>query len=198
MVIPHPPAPSATSRSRPNRAFKRTRAGRKNRDSTRASARRRLTSFIRHPVASIEHIFVAAAKGEPVQSVNAVEALSEQGLRGDRYALAPNRAAPDYQVTLIEIENIEAFAQTACLPLTPGMPRRNIVTRGVRLNELCGNCFRVGVATFEGLELCEPCAIFAKVTYQEALKFFVRKGGLRARIIGGGEIRVGDFVGEDA
>ena len=159
---------------------------------------RPLNSIVRLPVASIEHIFVAAAKGEPVQSVNSVEALPEQGLRGDRYALATNRDAPDYQVTLIEIENIESFAQTTGLPLTPGMPRRNIVTRGVRLNELCGKRFRVGVATFEGLELCEPCAIFAKVTHREALKFFVRKGGLRARIIEGGEVRVGDFVGEDA
>jgi len=157
-----------------------------------------LNWVVRHPVASIEHIFVAPGKSEPVQSVQSVEALSEQGLRGDRYAQANNRVAPDYQVTLIEIENIEAFTHATGLPLTPGMPRRNIVTRGVRLNELCGKRFRVGAATFEGLELCEPCAIFAKVTHREALKFFVRKGGLRARIIEGGEVRVGDFVGEDA
>ena len=149
-------------------------------------------------MASVEHIFVAPGKGEPTRSVASVEALPDQGLRGDRYSLAKNRVAPDYQVTLIEIENIEGFTQATGLPLTPGMPRRNIVTRGVRLNDLCGKRFRVGSAVFEGLELCEPCALFAKVTYREALKFFVRKGGLRARIIEGGEVCVGDFVGEDA
>jgi MOSC domain-containing protein YiiM len=149
-------------------------------------------------VARIEHIFVASGKGEPVRPVDSVEALSEQGLRGDRYAHAGNRVAPDYQVTLIEIENIEAFTRATGLALAPGMPRRNIVTRGIRLNELRGKRFRVGGATFEGLELCEPCAVFAEVTHREALKFFVRKGGLRARIIAGGEVRVGDFVGEDA
>lgn len=155
-------------------------------------------SIVRHTLASIEHIFVASEKGEPVQSVNSVEALAGQGLRGDRYAQANNRVAADYQVTLIEIENIESFTQATGLRLSPGMPRRNIVTRGIRLNDLCGKRFRVGGATFQGLELCEPCAIFAKVTNREALKFFVGKGGLRARIIEGGEVRVGDFVGEDA
>ena len=147
-------------------------------------------------LAAVLHIFVAARKNEPVSSVPSVEALAEQGLRGDRYAQDKNREAPDNQVTLIEIENIEAFTQATGLPLTPGMPRRNIVTRGIRLNELVGKRFRVGAATFEGLELCEPCGKFAKSTHREALKFFVHKGGLRARIVEGGEVRVGDFVGE--
>lgn len=142
----------------------------------------------------VTHIFVASAKGEPVINVPSVEALVNEGLRGDRYAIAKNRRAADYQVTLIEIENIEAFSAATGLPLAPGMPRRNIVTRGVRLNDLCGKRFRVGGAVFEGLELCEPCGFFAKNTHREVLRFFVGKGGLRARIIEGGAIRVGDCV----
>ena len=146
----------------------------------------------------VTHIFVAAGKGQPAQDVSSVEALANEGLRGDRYTVAKNRRAPDYQVTLIELENIEAFIQATGLPLTPGMPRRNIVTRGVRLNGLLGKRFRVGSAIFEGLDLCEPCGFFAKLTHREVLKFFVGKGGLRARIVEGGTVRVGDFVGEDA
>ncbi len=127
-----------------------------------------------------------------------VEALVEGGLTGDRYSEARNRRSPDYQVTFIELENIEAFTHATGLPLAPEMPRRNIVTRGVRLNGLCGKRFTVGRARFEGLALCEPCDLFAKRTHREVLKFFVGKGGLRARVVAGGTIRVGDAIGEDA
>jgi len=127
-----------------------------------------------------------------------VDALTNDGLVGDRYADAQNCHSPDCQVTLIELENIDAFARSTGLALTPEMPRRNIVTRGIRLNDLCGKHFKIGRAIFEGLELCEPCSLFAKRTHQEVLKFFVRKGGLRSRIISGGEIHVGDPIGEDA
>ena len=118
------------------------------------------------------------------------------GLSGDRYADSKNRRAPDDQVTLIELENIEAFVAHTGLPLAPGQPRRNIVTRGVHLNSLCGKRFKIGAAVFEGLELCEPCSLFAKRTHRETLKFFVGKGGLRARIVVGGNIDVGDRVSE--
>jgi MOSC domain-containing protein YiiM len=147
-------------------------------------------------MAIVTHIFVAAKKGEPASALEAVDALPDQGLRGDRYAEAGNRRGADYQVTLIEIENIEAFTHATHLALTPEMPRRNIVTRGVRLNGLLGKRFAVGGAVFEGLELCEPCKLFAKRTHREALEFFAGKGGLRARIVQGGPIRVGDAVAQ--
>jgi MOSC domain-containing protein YiiM len=131
-------------------------------------------------------------------SVASVEALTEGGLSGDRYAEAKNRRAPDYQVTLIELENIKAFVAETGLVLTPGQPRRNIVTSGVNLNLLCGKRFKIGAAVFEGRELCEPCSLFAKRTHREILKFFVGKGGLRARIVSGGDIHVGDQVITDA
>ena len=130
--------------------------------------------------------------------VASVEALTDGGLSGDRYAEAKNRRAPDYQVTLIELENIEAFMAETGLALTPGQPRRNIVTSGVNLNLLCGKRFKIAAVVFEGLELCEPCSLFAKTTHREILKFFVGKGGLRAMIVAGGGIHVGDRVITDA
>jgi MOSC domain-containing protein YiiM len=136
-------------------------------------------------MAKVKHIFVAPKRGSAMASLSSVEAREGAGLSGDRYT---------GQVTLIESENIEAFTQATGLALAPDMPRRNIVTRGVRLNELEGKRFRVGGAVFEGLELCEPCSLFARRTHREALKFFVGKGGLRARIVEGGEIRVGDAI----
>lgn len=147
---------------------------------------------------TVVHIFVASKRGTPMSAEQSVEALTESGLTGDRYSEATNRRSPDYQVTFIELENIEAFTQATGLPLIPDMPRRNIITKGIRLNGLCGKRFKVGRARFEGLELCEPCNLFAKRTHREVLQFFVGKGGLRARIVSGGEIRVGDAIEEDA
>jgi len=148
-------------------------------------------------MSTVVHIFVASKRGAPMSAQQSVDALAETGLTGDRYFEAKNRRSLDYQVTFIELENIEAFTQATGLPLTPDMPRRNIITSGIRLNELCGKRFMVGRARFEGLELCEPCSLFAKRTHREVLRFFVGKGGLRARIVSGGEIRVGDAIEED-
>ena len=144
----------------------------------------------------VTHIFLAPSRGAPMHAVSAVEAVHDEGLRGDRYVEARNRRGADYQVTLIELENIEAFTRETGLPLAPEAPRRNIVTSGIRLNDLCGKRFIVGGSVFEGIELCEPCSLFAKRTHRESLRFFIRRGGLRARILSGGVIRIGDSVGE--
>lgn len=143
----------------------------------------------------ITHIFVAPLKGASAQSVQCVEALAGQGLRGDRYVDAKNRRGPAYQVTLIELENIRGFTEATGLAMTPEMPRRNIITQGIRLNELCGKRFTIGGAVFEGLELCEPCKLLAKRTHREVLAALAGKGGLRARVVSGGQIHVGDKVG---
>ena len=143
---------------------------------------------------TVRHIFIAPLKNAPARSVQHVEALAGQGLEGDRYAEKVNRKAPAYEVTFIELEAIQAFTASTHLAMTPAMPRRNIVTEGVRLNPLVGQRFRVGEAEFEGLELCEPCGKFARNTHREALKFFVHRGGLRARIVKGGLVAVGDVV----
>lgn len=126
--------------------------------------------------------------------VTAVEAVAGGGLQGDRYLEAANRRSPDYQITFIEVENIETFTRDTGLVMSPEMPRRNIVTRNVSLNELAGVRFRVGSVEFEGLELCEPCSLFARRTHKVALKWFLGKGGLRAMIVTGGVLSVGDAI----
>jgi len=127
--------------------------------------------------------------------VSSAAALSDCGLEGDRYTDARLRKSPDYQVTLIESEAIDEFSSSVGTTLEPGGPRRNLVTAGVDLNSLLGRRFVVGEAELEGLELCEPCSKFAKRTHPEVVRFFAHRGGLRARILRGGKIRVGDRVG---
>ena len=145
-------------------------------------------------MSSVAYIFIAEKRGAPMQVRHTVEAITDTGLNGDRYTVEGNRPSPDYQVTLIELENIEAFTKHTGLALTHEMPRRNIVTSGVRLNGLVGQRFMVGDALLEGLELCEPCRLFAKRTYAAVSEFFPGKGGLRARIVCGGIINTGDRI----
>jgi MOSC domain-containing protein YiiM len=102
---------------------------------------------------SVRYIFVAPRRGVPVRSLAEVHALTDSGLDGDRYADPKNRKSPDYQLTLIEIEYIEAFAKATGLPLAPDQPRRNLVTMGVNLNALCGQRFVIGDVELEGLEV---------------------------------------------
>lgn len=141
---------------------------------------------------TVEKIFVAPLKGAPMRELAVADALQDQGLEGDRKT-GPGRA-PAAQVTLIEAEHIEAFAKATGYAMRLDQPRRNIVTRGVGLNDLLGRRFRVGEALLEGLELCEPCGKFQRLTHPEARRFFKGKGGLRCRIVAGGVIRLGDPV----
>lgn len=143
---------------------------------------------------AVLHIFTAPARGAPMESQPTVTAVAETGLSGDRYTLVKNRRGPKYQVTLIEIEHIEAYRQAVDPSFSPDQPRRNIVTQGVPLNSLCGKRFRVGGAEFEGLELCEPCSLMARRIRRDVLQHFLHRGGLRARIISGGAISPGDEV----
>jgi MOSC domain-containing protein YiiM len=145
-------------------------------------------------MSTVSHIFVAPQRGAPMRSLSAVQALADCGLDGDRYGILKNRKSPDYQLTLIELEQIEAFTVRSGRPMAPDQPRRNLVTVGVNLNALCGQRFLVGDVELEGLELCEPCGLLAKRTHRDVLKFLVHKGGLRARIRSGGLIRVGDSI----
>jgi MOSC domain-containing protein YiiM len=134
-------------------------------------------------------------------SRQSVRAVPGHGLEGDRYfsgagTFSPNPGKPDYEVTLVQQEHIDAFAAQSGLPFTAHEARRNIVTRGVDLNALVGREFRIGSVMIRGIRLCEPCDYLAKATFPEVLQGLIHKGGLRAQILSEGEIRVGDSLVE--
>lgn len=133
-------------------------------------------------------------------SVEQVRAVAGQGLEGDRYftqtGTYSKKPRPDREVTLIEIEAIEALKRDHGIELDPGASRRNIVTRGVPLNHLVGRKFRVGQATLLGQRLCEPCAHLEGLSTKGVMRGLIHRGGLRAQILTGGTIRVGDPVHE--
>ncbi len=144
-------------------------------------------------------IHITGEAAGAMRSVEAVRAVAGQGLEGDRYFLKTGtyspKHGPDREVTLIEIEAIEALERDYGVQLSPGDARRNIVTREVPLNHLVGKEFRVGEAVLRGIRLCEPCQHLVRLTGQEkVLPGLVHRGGLRAQIVKGGMIRVGDMV----
>jgi MOSC domain-containing protein YiiM len=98
------------------------------------------------------------------------------------------------EVTLVEAEALEALARDHDLHLASGASRRNLVTRGVPLNHLVGVAFAVGDAVLVGQNLCEPCSRLARTTSHATMKALVHRGGLRARIVTGATLRVGDRI----
>jgi MOSC domain-containing protein YiiM len=144
----------------------------------------------------VEAIHVAAAAGEPLRKVEVVRAKAGVGLEGDRYALGRGHYSPDLRVsrdlTLIEAEVIEELERTRAIQLAPGETRRNVTTRGIRLNDLVGRRFWVGEVLCEGTRLCEPCQYLTELTGKPLLRALVHRGGLRADILRGGRIRRGD------
>jgi MOSC domain-containing protein YiiM len=147
----------------------------------------------------ITEILIAPSASANMVPTEKVRAVPGKGLEGDRYYMgagtfSPQPQKPDFEITLIEQENVQAFAANSGLPFTASQSRRNIVTSGIQLNELVGQEFRLGEVRVRGIRLCEPCSHLAKTTFPETLKGLVHKGGLRAQILSEGEICVGDQI----
>jgi MOSC domain-containing protein YiiM len=150
---------------------------------------------------TLEAIHLADREGGPMRAVDAVEAIAGVGLTGDRYAIPIDQQDPNddevRDVTLVEAEQIEWLAGETGIRLSPGATRRNLTTRGIRLNDLVGRTFRVGSVRIEGVELCEPCAHMQQLIGQPVLRPLVHRAGLRARLLDDGELRVGDPIEVD-
>ncbi len=147
----------------------------------------------------VEGIFVAEKPGQPMTSVTEVVGESDRGLVGDRH-YRPDGAKPRPQkadihdVALIEVEVLDWLRQEHGIDLDGQETRRNVVTRGVRLNDLVGKQFRVGGLLCEGVKLCQPCSHMQKKVGKPVLKPLVHRGGLYARILESGTIRIGDAI----
>lgn len=148
---------------------------------------------------TVEAIYVGAEAQGPMGAVDGVEAVAGAGLEGDRYAVKSGtfsgNAVPGREVTLIESEAVEAARRDYGMELEAADTRRNVVTRGVALNHLVGKEFAIGSVRLLGIKLNEPCEHLEKVSGRHGIrKALTHRGGLRADILEGGTIRVGDPV----
>jgi MOSC domain-containing protein YiiM len=143
----------------------------------------------------VEAIFIGR-RAEPLRSVLEAMAVLGRGLEEDRYGLGTGTFSTypgnGRQVTLIEMEAIESLPDDCAID--PAAARRNLVTRGVSLNDLVGCDFRIGEAVLRGVRLCHPCEHLENLTRPGVLHALQNRGGLRADILQGGIIRIGDQV----
>ena len=143
-------------------------------------------------------IHIAPAARSPATEVTEAHAVPGKGLEGDRYFKREGTYSAKHdesrELTLIEIESIEALERDYGVKIEPGQARRAVVTRGVALNHLVGREFRVGEVRAKGIRLCEPCSHLASLTYESVTRGLVHRGGLRAQILTEGYIRPGDAI----
>ena len=144
-------------------------------------------------------LMIGLERKEPMISVPEVRAIAGAGLEGDRYCRERgtfSKKLPSNQVTLIEAEALEAAERDYGIELTAEESRRNVLTCGVALNHLVGREFQIGEVRLRGLKLCEPCTHLQQLTAKAVLKALRHRGGLRAEILGGGVIKVGEKIME--
>lgn len=144
----------------------------------------------------LEQICVAPAAGEPVQLLDSARMVAGRGLEGDRHlegrGTFPSGVSGS-ALTLIQAEVCESFTPA----LEPNEHRRNLVTRGVELGALVGREFTIGAVRCQGMRLCEPCTVIDRYSSRPLLRPLVHRGGLRADILGDGEIRLGGEIRSD-
>ena len=136
---------------------------------------------------------ISNKSNQQINEVNSIDVLANQGVVGDRHFKEFND--PYNQLSLIESENIDYYN----IKFGSNIPyldfRRNIVTKGIQLNDLVGKKLLIGNVEVEGIDLCRPCRHLTEVLGQEnILKEFLRRGGLRCQVLSSSNIKIGDKI----
>jgi hypothetical protein len=144
------------------------------------------------------HIHVALHASAPMQALAEARLFAGIGIDRDRYATRLGTYSKkhhiDRQVTLIEVEVLEALARDRDIELSPHEHRRNLTTRGVPLNHLVGQYFRIGDCVLYGGRLNVPCLYLENLIAKKVFKPLLNRSGLNCRILVGGVIRIGDHI----
>jgi MOSC domain-containing protein YiiM len=140
---------------------------------------------------TVRWIGLRPARDVPMRAVDQAEAVAGKGLRGDRYGSGSGKRG----ITLIQAEHLPAIAALAGLDaLEPSTLRRNLVVAGLPLIALKGRRFRVGDVICEGTSPCDPCSRMEAALGPGGYNAMRGHGGLCARILEGGTLRLGDAV----
>ena len=144
-------------------------------------------------MAEVFKLGIAANNNQSISEVNSIEVLANKGIVGDRHFNDFND--PYNQLSLIESENIDEYNIKFGLDIPYINFRRNIITKGIQLNDLIGKKLQIGNVELEGVELCRPCRHLTEMLNQKnILKEFMRKGGLRCKILSSSKISIGDKI----
>tara|TARA_B100000131_G_scaffold231495_1_gene223308 strand:+ start:284 stop:724 length:441 start_codon:yes stop_codon:yes gene_type:complete len=136
---------------------------------------------------------IATDYNKKIQETESIEVITDKGVVGDRHFKDYND--PYCQLSLIESENIDQYNTKYGLNISYVDFRRNVITKEIKLNNLIGKKFFIGKVQVEGIDLCRPCRHLTEILKQEnILKEFLRKGGLRCKILTSSKIDIGDKI----
>ena len=134
---------------------------------------------------------ISVNNNKPINEVSSINVLANKGVVGDRHFKEFND--PYNQLTLIESENIDYYNIKYSLNIPYVDFRRNIITKGIKLNDLVGKKILVGKVQLEGIDLCRPCRHLSEVLgHENIIKEFLRKGGIRCQILTTSSIKISD------
>ena len=146
----------------------------------------------------VEGMFVALESGAEMKSVEVATALEGCGLEGDRYCAGTghwSRFGRVCEVTFIAAEDLDDIERETGVGVKNGEHRRNVVTRGISLKTLRrGERFRVGYVVFEYRGPRSVCKHVERLTAPGMTQALRGRGGVCARVIEGGAVRVGDEI----
>ena len=136
---------------------------------------------------------ISTNNNQPIIEVSSIEVLANQGVVGDRHFKEFND--PYNQLSLIESENIDYYNIKFGLNIPYVDFRRNIITKGIQLNDLVEKKILVGNVKLEVIDLCRPCKHLSEVLGQDnIIKEFLRRGGLRCQILTSSTIKINDKI----
>lgn len=146
----------------------------------------------------ITSLHLTQRASQPMQSVEQLKLIAGVGIEGDRYSneqgYYSDRPEPGRQITLFEIETLEALKRDHDVVLEANEHRRNITVTNTPLNHLVGLRFKVGDCLLEATRLSTPCKHIEDVTGKTISRWLINRSGLNCIIVEGGDIRVGDEV----
>ena len=141
----------------------------------------------------VANICITSESGQQMEVKQSVKVLANKGILKDRYFNEINDK--DTQITLIESENVECINKSMGTNFLDIDFRRNIITKGIRLNQLVGKKIKVGQVTMKVHRLCDPCKYLQDLLNQKNLvKILLNKGGLRCELLTDGKISINDNI----
>ena len=144
-------------------------------------------------MSNVYKLGITKNNNKKIIEVSSIEVKADKGIVGDRHFSDFND--PYCQLSLIESENIDYYNTKYGLNIPHIDFRRNIVTKKIELNNLIGKKFLIGEVEVEGVDLCRPCKHLTQMLNQEnILKEFLRRGGIRCRILTSSKISIGDKI----
>ena len=138
-------------------------------------------------------IGITSNNNKEIKEVDSIEVLASKGIVGDRHFKDINYS--HCQLTLIESEKIDFYNLKYGLNISYIDFRRNVVSKGIRLNDLVGKKLLLGNAKIQGHDLCRPCKHLEETLKgQDIIREFLRRGGLRCEILNSGTVNIDDKI----